>query len=232
MSTTAAAPQLRPDLPPLPRLMQTLPVDERGYCVPWFVKWVDGKPEFRAMDPYKFMLAIRERLCWVCGQKLYAEMIFTIGPMCALNLISSEPPSHRQCAQFSARACPFLSKPQMHRREDETFNNAKKNSAGLMVERNPGVTLLWFTRTYKLLRTPAIPEQGVGAGYLFQIGKPMMAEWYCRGRAATRAEVLESINTGLPLLHQANERQGINEAAGRAEIERRLAEAMRLVPKR
>jgi hypothetical protein len=54
---------------PLPVRMRHLFVDERGYVVPWFVAWVDGKPEFRAMDPDKFRAAITRKLCWVCGQR-------------------------------------------------------------------------------------------------------------------------------------------------------------------
>lgn len=221
----------RSDLPTPPRAIAKLPVDRRGYWVPWFVQWLNGEPEFRAMDPDKFARAIRERRCWVCGEKLYDEMIFVVGPMCALNRISSEPPSHRQCAQFSARGCPFLSRPHMHRREDEEINRVKKAAPGLMVERNPGVTLLWFTRTYELQRVQAMPEHGVAAGYLFNMGKPFMAEWYAYGRPATRAEVMESINTGLPIFHEANRKQGIDVDAGEAEIKRRLAETQRLLPK-
>jgi hypothetical protein len=220
-------------MPAMPRQMQSLPVDKRGYPVPWFVEWRNGEPEFRAMDRNKFVRAINQRLCWVCGQKLYEEMVFVVGPMCALNLISSEPPSHRQCAQFSARACPFLSRPHMVRREDEEINStkAKANSAGIMVERNPGVTLLWFTKSFELLRIPPNPEQGVGAGHLFKMGRPFMVEWYAKGRPATRVEVLESIGSGVPLLYEANRKQGIDEAVGREEIERRMNATMRLVPK-
>jgi hypothetical protein len=50
--------------------MSDLPVDERGFPVPWFVAWFDGKPEFRAMDGLKWIRAVREHLCWVCGGRL------------------------------------------------------------------------------------------------------------------------------------------------------------------
>jgi len=35
---------LRESLPSLPLAMRGLPRDHRGYPVPWFVAWVDGKP--------------------------------------------------------------------------------------------------------------------------------------------------------------------------------------------
>lgn len=41
--------QLRSELEELPSRMKTLPVDDRGYVIPWFVAWHEGNPEFRAM---------------------------------------------------------------------------------------------------------------------------------------------------------------------------------------
>lgn len=222
---------IRAELPELPRNMRDLPVDKRGYPVPWFVDWVNGEPEFRAMDRRKLHRAVKERLCWVCGKPLWREMVFVIGPMCAINRISSEPPSHRECAQFSARGCPFLSRPHMVRREDGLPEGTNHNAVGIMVDRNPGATLLWFTYRYELVNSPAIPEAGARKGILFLLGRAFKVEWYCKGRAATRAEVMESINTGLPLLRETNRIQGIPDDEGEAEIGKHLAEAMKLVPK-
>src|SRR5438132_506337 len=79
-----------------------LPIDDAGRPVPWFVAWVDGKPEFRVVGPGKREEAYAKRKCWVCGQQLGSYLVFVIGPMCALNRISSEPPSHKDCAIFAA----------------------------------------------------------------------------------------------------------------------------------
>ncbi len=177
---------------PLPMRMQKLPVDERGYVVPWFVDWIDGKPEFRAMDGKKFVCAIREKLCWVCGERLGVHVCFVAGPMCGINRISAEPPSHLDCGAWSARNCPFLSNPQMVRREDERVNcqKVRENSAGFALTRNPGVTMLWVTRTYEIF--------GTETGPLIQMGEPERVEWYACGRPATREQVMQSINSGLP----------------------------------
>lgn len=185
--------QLRTDLPPLPERFKNLPIDERGYPVPFFVKWLDGKPEFRIADGYKHKLCTIQRLCWVCGQKLVGLKTFPIGPMCSINRISSEPPSHLECAEWSVKGCPFLSKPNMKRREDEITEMNKGNVSGIMIERNPGVTVLWTTQDYRRI------SDG-GTGMLFRLGEPEKLTWWCEGRAANLPEVMHSIETGLPLL--------------------------------
>lgn len=192
---------LRPELGELPAKMRDLPVDDRGYPVPWFVDWVDGKPEFRAMDAMKWRRAVKEGLCWVCGIPLGRHRVFVIGPMCAVNRTTSEPPCHLECAVWSAINCPFLSRPKMVRREDEAINNAMvaEGSAGLAITRNPGVALLWVTHRggYALDRVG-----GGGTGYLFALEAPDRVLWYCEGRDATRAEVEASIDSGIEILRE------------------------------
>jgi hypothetical protein len=209
---------MRKDLPTLPKQMADAPIDDRGYPVPWFVEWWNGQPEFRAMDRAKFMKAINEKRCWTCGRPLFSELVFVIGPMCAINRISSEPPSHRECATYAATACPFLTKPQAVRRKDNLPE--LKPSPGVMIERNPGVTLLWYTRYYRTLK--------VTNGLLFQIGRATRVDWYCRGRAATREEVLHSIETGLPTLREYAAKDG---PEAEQVLEAQIVRAMKLVPK-
>jgi hypothetical protein len=203
--------------------MQHLPIDpERGYVVPWFVDWLGGKPEFRAMDRRKWGRAIRERLCWVCGTKLESRFAFVAGPMCGINRTSSEPPSHLECARWSARNCPFLSNPNMVRRQDDLIDNAKLRdaSAGIAVTRNPGVAMLWITREYELF-----PD---GSGkHLIMMGRPHEVEWYCRGRLATKAEVEQSIADGIGAL----EALARLEEGSMEELNKRRMQFKKLLPK-
>lgn len=185
---------LRPGLPPLPDRMRSLPLDHRGYPVPFFVAWVDGKPDFRVADGAKRRDCVRFHLCWLCGQTLGRHMAFVIGPMCAVNRVSAEPPSHRDCAEFAAKACPFLAMPKMERREGG-IPDGVKDPAGVMIRRNPGVILVWVTRGYEIFNA--------GNGQLIRIGDPTETLWFAEGRPATRAEVEASIQTGLPALEAA-----------------------------
>lgn len=92
MTSTSACPHanpaLRGDIAAPPKFMEHLPIDKRGYPVPWFVRWIDGEPEFRAMNPHKFHRAIEDKLCWICGGKLFGEQVFCIG-QCARSIASA-----------------------------------------------------------------------------------------------------------------------------------------------
>lgn len=198
----------------LPERMAALPVDHRGFPVPFFVEWQDGPngektPLFPVMDSRKMQRSISTGACWVCGQPTGAYKCFVIGPMCCINKINSEPPSHYECARFSALNCPFLSKPLAKRTTgpDGKYKDVPvKQPAGIMIERNPGVTCVWVTKSYKIIRVQG--GGGAGAGVLWELGPAVRMEFYALGRPATRAEVEESIRTGLPALERAAERDG------------------------
>jgi hypothetical protein len=217
---------VRPELEPLTERLARLPVDDRGYPVPWFVAWHDGKPEFRAMDATKWAKAVRERRCWVCGDRLGAYLAFVIGPMCGVNRTSAEPPCHLECAAWSARNCPFLVRPQMVRREDDEINESKlvEQSAGTALSRNPGVAMVWVTKSYSLF-------DGGGTQPLIRIGEPVLIRCYAHGRLATRKEVIESVESGLPtLMTMARDQQRIEGVPAVAELERAVKRFEALLP--
>ena len=203
----------------IPRRMRVLPLDKHGRPVPWFVAWVDGQPDHRVVAPGKLRDALRFGCCWLCGETLGAWKAFVIGPMCAVNRVSAEPPSHRDCATYAARACPFLTTPGMVRRPNR-LPDGTVPPAGIAIPRNPGVALVWVTRTFEAF-SPA------GGGVLFGLGGPQEALWFAQGRAATRAEVLASIESGLPILRVEAEAES-SEAA--RELETQAAAALALLP--
>jgi hypothetical protein len=181
----------------LPAAMADLPRDHAGRPVPWFVAFIDGKPDFRVVAPGKLARALRAGLCWVCGRGFAGgeDRAWLIGPMCAVNLVTPEPPSHLGCAVWSAENCPFLTTPNMTRR-DRHLPAGTVEPAGIMIRRNPGASVVWVTgyRAWKA-------ERG-SDGYLFRLGPAKRALWFACGREATLAEALASIDSGLPLLAQ------------------------------
>lgn len=187
--------KLRHGLPPIIPRIAKLPLNDGGYPVPFFVGYVDGKPDFRVTSPDKIRACIVEKLCWICGEPLGRFKAFVAGPMCGINRNSAEPPSHKDCAEWAVQACPFLVKPQMVRREDDFTRSNEKNTAGIPLKRNPGAAMVWVCEDYKLV------QDGRG-GVLFSIGEPVAVSWWAEGKSATRAQVEESIRTGLPLLEE------------------------------
>jgi hypothetical protein len=190
----------------MPHRIKCLRVDERGYPIPWFVPYFKGKPEPRMADGGKARLAGRGTICWVCGQSLGRYKTFVIGPMCTVNRVSAEPPSHLECAEFSVKHCPFLSKPRMHRRENDLPPGSDvtgEKQPGFMIKRNPGCVCLWTFQDSGKDRTSRIQRILTPTGFLFQIPVPPSAvSWWAEGRKATRAEVEESVRTGLPILEE------------------------------
>jgi hypothetical protein len=217
-------------LPELPPRIKRLPKDERGFPVPKFVVWMkDGKeapdrtspgvvPDFRYADAAFRARAFRNRLCWVCGEPTGVHRVYAIGPMCVVNRTTSEPASHRDCAEFAVKACPFLLRPRMRRLpmgEDEP-----RESPGVMLERNPGATCLYETNEATKV------GDGKG-GWLIKLGHPDRVDWWAEGRKATRAEIQASIDSGFPFLLDIARQEG---SAAVAELARVTERALQLLP--
>jgi hypothetical protein len=184
----------------MPDRIKKMPVSPRGFPVPWFVAFIDGVPDFRVIRENGVATAHRRKICWVCGEPMGVMKAMSLGPMCVVNRVISEPPSHRACAIYSCLACPFLSNPRM-RRNSVDLPDAKQDPSGVHIERNPGAMAVWITRNYRPFETNG---DGVGnAGVLFTFGDPEEILWFANGRPATRAEIMASIDSGFPLLVNA-----------------------------
>lgn len=204
---------MRIPLEEIPIRMRKLALNESGYPVPWFVAWIDGKPDFRVIGPGKFERAVRFKRCWVCGEQLGKHQAFVIGPMCAITRTTSEPPCHTECAIFSATHCPFMIDPAKERRETNLPEDGH-DPPGFGLTRNPGVGAVWVTeKGYKLFNA--------GDGALITMGDPSQIFCYARGRAATMEEITASIDSGLPKLREMAELDGEKAVA---ELDRMVGE--------
>lgn len=170
-----------------PSRMAHRPHDKHHRPVPWFVALVDGVHDFRVMRPGAIGEAQARHLCWVCGVPFQRQedRAFVIDPWFAAHRVSVEPPSHRECAIYSATACPFLATPGMTRRA-RNIPAAAALPAGT-TSGNPGVAIVWVAG-YRAWR-PAIHRGRT----VFDIGDPKEVLWFACGREATRGEALASV---------------------------------------
>jgi hypothetical protein len=177
---------------PVPKRLRGFPLSDEGYPVPWFVPFIDGKAEFRGMEPEKLTHAIRARRCWLCGGLLGKFLTFPIGPMCAVTRTTAEPPSHLECAEYAVQVCPFLTQPRMRRNEKD---KPEGSVAGISIDRNPGVIVLWTTYDFRVFSD----QHGK---MLISVGEPQHIEYYSQGRRATKRELKDSIESGYPFLER------------------------------
>lgn len=210
----------------MPAHIKRLRVSSNGFPVPKFVQDVDGKPDFRVVNSAFMASAVRLRLCWICGEPLGANLAFVAGPMCCATRTVSEPPCSLTCARFAAIACPFLTQPRRPRNVHGLPDEAEQ-AAGIAIDRNPGCCAVWICKDYKSFRAPAGKDGKSRQGVLFKMGEPTAVEWYARGRAATRDEVMESIRTGLPLLENIARQDGPDSMRA---LDKQVEQVMTLLP--
>ena len=191
----------------IPPHMEHLPLDKHGRPIPWFVaELLDGSRDFRIARRHGVSQAVTRSLCWVCGRKRTNLAAFVIGPMCAVNRNNAEPPCHQECALYSVKACPFLSRPEMRRRDTDIPDDVAM--PGMPILRNPGVAGVWVSKTWKPYAA-MIP--GGEPGLLFDLGDPVAVSWWTAGRSATGDEVRAAIDSGMPKLAEtldADDKQG------------------------
>lgn len=133
---------------PIPKCLSHLKIDERGYPIPYFVSWVDGKPEFRFMDHVRQEMIIEKKVCHICGKKLNKDYNYIIsGPIGYQNKISSDAAMHRECAEFSLMACPHLYLQKAERRKNDELGKAVGLQDSPVIKDKP--TTLLLTRISK-----------------------------------------------------------------------------------
>lgn len=214
-------------LPPPPPRIARLPRDKHDRPVPWFVAWIDGAPDFRIVARGKVEEALRFEKCFVCGDRLGRRVTFPVGPMCTINRTAPEPPCHKECAIYAAQSCPFLTRPNMRRREAglPEGHHLDTHAPGHAAAHNPGVTALWTTRQLQ----PVVDDKG---GILVRMGEPDEVLWFAAGRPATRAEAEESLAAEADVLRALTRQaeHGARLAGELAAIDAAYQAALRYLP--
>jgi hypothetical protein len=102
------------DVPPIPATCANRPTIG-GLVKPWVnVELADGGIDFRGQHRTRAEQAITQRLCQVCGTKLWPAsqlrqpIVLLGGPDQLQTLMFGEPPLHTECAAYTSRACPMI----------------------------------------------------------------------------------------------------------------------------
>ena len=146
----------------IPPILAHLPRDRRGLPIPFTALADDGTgtPDFRVLDVERVRQCVENNLCGVCGRQNGHWLAFIGGPACRDNRLFRDPPMHVPCAEFSAKACPFISR--------EGFKYARKlpnAPEGMAMTLDPHMAahqarppemFLFVTRRYRLV------ERGIG----------------------------------------------------------------------
>lgn len=120
---------------PLPREMERLPKDRRGYPIPVLVlRDTDGRPHFTINDERTRHRLLHEDRCGICGGKLLRGRWFVGGPASALDPKGAyfDPPMHRGCAVYALQVCPWLAAPHYERTIEARTLNPDKMPTGMV----------------------------------------------------------------------------------------------------
>jgi hypothetical protein len=96
---------MAPEIPPFLSHLKTY----RGFPVPITAMVIDGVPDFRVVDSSRIVECLGEELCAICGIPLGTFCCFIGGELCKENHLFADPAMHEPCAEYAAKACPFVS---------------------------------------------------------------------------------------------------------------------------
>lgn len=144
---------------PIPSFLSHLKTD-RGYPIPYFAAFVDGRVDFRMMDAKRQRVCMAYRKCAVCSKPLDEIAYLITGPLGLSNRVSSDTWMHKACAEFSLSACPHLAYLKHERREGDMPSSTFESPG--MDANKPKEIYLVKTDKYRII-SPA--SQGVLINY-------------------------------------------------------------------
>jgi hypothetical protein len=173
----------------VPERIARLPRDEHDQPIPWFAAIVDGRVDLRLADEVKLRRAVADGRCWICGDRFTVgahharQRSFIVGPLAAFNRVAPEPPSHRTCALYACRVCPFLTRPA--KRRAGNIPEEAHAAPGDPILENPGVSLIWMCRRYDV--------ENHDGGLLFRLPYPAALYAYAEGLPALSHQLADAM---------------------------------------
>jgi len=138
----------------IPPFLDHLKVDARGYPIPFFVPYIDGKPDFRFVTAEKIHLCVEKKLCGICGKKLFEFSYFCTGPVGLQSGSHSDPPAHKQCLEYALKTCPHLVFEKTTRNERGELYKELREQDFVGIETKPKEFYLIKADKFKLVTLP------------------------------------------------------------------------------
>lgn len=157
----------------MPARIARLPRTANGYPIPYFVAYINGKPDMKILDAHKQLTCIQYRRCGICGESIGGEVAFISGPIGIANCVVTDPGMHEECAEYAIRVCPFMARPNAKRAADFTYPEGSAKSPGALEER-PDRTGIAISRAY------AGRNAGDGS-VLIKFYPPSRVRWFVDG---------------------------------------------------
>jgi hypothetical protein len=99
------------NMPPIPDRMKKFPLWKGLYPIFYTVMMENGKPNFRVVSRARQIECANQNKCHMCGERMKPPYYFIGGPGSISSRHFSDGPMHKECAEYAAKACPFLSNP-------------------------------------------------------------------------------------------------------------------------
>lgn len=190
---------------PIPRTMEHLPRDKRGYPIPagiWFDE--NNEPHFTINDEEKRQKVLVEERCGICHKKLFRGKWFVGGPLSCYSVNGRyiDPPMHRECAEYALKVCPYLAAPRYAGRID--IRKVPKTQTGqifsdpTMIPDRPDIFVLAGFPRYKLhkgiLERTTTGRPIVGWQYIEPKGELIDIAFYRHGQLVPPEEAAQIVD--------------------------------------
>lgn len=177
---------------PVPKALQDLRRDKRGYPIPQGV-WQDpktGEYDFRVLDQQVRVEALKKKLCAISGLPMNTgEYWFIGGPSSFENRLFIDGPMCFEAAEFSMKTCPYLALRESRHRQSGLEKKYRPDAVSLEKSK---VLMLAMAKNYHL-------EDAEGFLYV-RAARWSVVSWWQDGQRLAKEEALAVLAEEVPEL--------------------------------
>jgi hypothetical protein len=135
----------------VPGALADRPYDARRKVpVPYMNVLSDGTVDFSGISTAAVIECGTDRLCGICHRPLSYWIAFVGGPLSAKNGLYTDPPFHRECAEFAMEHCPHIKVRNHRRTPEDKMADGTWVSPGAVLDK-PDQWIIGLTRDYRMV---------------------------------------------------------------------------------